>query len=77
MVRALGVTPPVIARRGQVHGSGLGVHRRVVERGLCWLHGFRHLGIRWERRDDIHDAFLQLVICLIPHRRVRALRQDL
>jgi transposase len=72
MVRSLGITP-VIARRGQVHGSGLGVHRWVVERGLSWLHGFRHLRNRWERRDDIHDAFLQLAVCLILHRRVRAL----
>ncbi|MEV7864012.1 IS5 family transposase [Streptomyces hirsutus] len=76
MVRTLGITP-VIARRGQAHGSGLGVHRWVVERGLSWLHGFRHLRIRWERRDDIHDAFLQLAACLILYRRVRALCWDL
>ena len=70
MVRTLGITP-VIARRRQAHGSGLGAHRRVVERGLSWLHNFRHLRIRWERRDDIHDAFLQLAVCLILYRRVR------
>ncbi|MET8221314.1 IS5 family transposase [Streptomyces hirsutus] len=72
VVRTLSITP-VIARRGQSHGSGLGVHRWVVERGLSWLHGFRHLRIRWERRDDIHDGFLQLAVCLILYRRVRAL----
>ena len=33
-VRALGITP-VIARRGVEHGSGLGVHRWVVEQSLC------------------------------------------
>lgn len=71
-VRTLGITP-VIARRGQPHGSGLGVHRWVVERSLSWLHGFRHLRARWERRDDIHDAFLQLAVCLILYRRVQAL----
>ncbi|WP_165396233.1 IS5 family transposase [Streptomyces sp. F001] len=73
LVRALGITPH-IARRGQPHGSGLGVHRWVAERALAWLHGFRHLRIRWERRDDIHDGFLQLATCIILYRRVRALR---
>ncbi|MGW0626990.1 transposase, partial [Streptomyces sp. NPDC002758] len=71
-VRALGVTP-VIARRGRPHGSQLGVHRWVVERTLAWLHGFRHLRIRWEHRDDIHDGFLQLAVCLILYRRACAL----
>ncbi|MDG5807610.1 IS5 family transposase [Streptomyces ossamyceticus] len=47
---------PVIAERGQTHGSGLGVFRWVVERTIAWLHGFRRLRIRWERRDDIHEA---------------------
>ncbi|QEV16581.1 transposase [Streptomyces alboniger] len=47
---------PVIAERGQPHGSGLGIFRYVVERTIVWLHGFRHLRIRWERRDDTHEA---------------------
>lgn len=72
-VRTLGITP-VIARRGQAHGSGLGVHRWVVERTVSWLHGFRHLRTRWERRDNIHDSFLQLATCLILYRRTQALR---
>ncbi|MFD8480537.1 IS5 family transposase [Kitasatospora sp. NPDC059673] len=44
---------PVIARRGVPHGSRLGVHRWVVEHTIAWLHGFRRLRIRRERRDDI------------------------
>ena len=36
-VRALQITP-VIARRGTEHGSGLGVHRWVVEGTLALLH---------------------------------------
>ena len=32
----------------------------VGERTIAWLHGFRRLRIRWERRDDIHEAFLGL-----------------
>ncbi len=57
-VRQCGIRP-VIAERGQPHGTGLGVFRYVVERTIAWLHGFRRLHIRWERRDDIHEAFLR------------------
>ncbi|WP_417194163.1 IS5 family transposase [Streptomyces stelliscabiei] len=64
---------PVIARRGEEHGSGLGIFRYVVERTIAWLHGFRRLRIRWERRDDIHEAFLGLATCLITHRHVQRL----
>ncbi|MGA5737379.1 IS5 family transposase [Streptomyces pseudogriseolus] len=64
---------PVIAERGQPHGSGLGIFRWVVERTISWLHGFRRLRIRWERRDDIHGAFLGLATCLITHRHVQRL----
>ncbi len=69
---AMGIKP-VIAQRGVPHGSGLGVHRWVVERTIAWLHGFRRLRIRWERRDDIHEAFLGLATCLITHRHVQRL----
>ncbi|MEV8248663.1 IS5 family transposase [Streptomyces rochei] len=64
---------PVIARRGEPHGTGLGIFRYVVERTIAWLHGFRRLRIRWERRDDLHEAFLGLAVCLITHRHVRRL----
>ncbi|MGK3945299.1 IS5 family transposase [Streptomyces caeruleatus] len=64
---------PVIAERGVEHGSGLGIFRWVVERTIAWLHGFRRLRIRWERRDDIHEAFLGLATCLITHRHVQRL----
>ncbi|MGW0891528.1 IS5 family transposase [Saccharopolyspora sp. NPDC002578] len=62
---------PVIARRGDEHGSGLGVVRWVIERSLGWLHWPRRLRIRWERRADIHDSLLQLTTCLIQHRRTQ------
>ncbi|MGA5799178.1 IS5 family transposase [Streptomyces cellulosae] len=64
---------PVIARRGVPHGSGLGTVRWVVERTNAWIHGFRRLRIRWNIRDDIHEAFLKLACCVITYRRVRAL----
>jgi len=56
---------PVLARRNAEHGSGLGNHRWVVERSLSWLHQFRRLRIRWERRADTHQAFLTLGCILI------------
>ncbi|MCX4410262.1 MULTISPECIES: IS5 family transposase [unclassified Streptomyces] len=71
-VRAVGITP-VIARRGTGHGSGLGVHRWVVEQSFALLHWFRRLRIRWEIRDDIHEAFLSLACSIICWRRLRNL----
>ncbi|SOE32900.1 transposase, IS5 family [Streptomyces sp. OK228] len=72
LLRARGIRP-VIARRGEPHGTGLGIFRYVVERTIVWLHGFRRLRTRWERRDDIHEAFLGLAVCLITHRHVQRL----
>lgn len=61
---AQGITP-ILARRRTPHGSGLGVHRWVVERTHAWLHRYRRLTVRYERRDDIHQAFLTLGCVLI------------
>lgn len=72
LVWALGVKP-VIARRGTKHGSGLGTQRWVVERAFAHLHWFRRLRIRWEIRDDIHEAFLTLGCALICWRRLAKL----
>src|ERR1044072_3010136 len=54
-----------------------GIFRYVVERTIAWPHGFRRLRIRWERRDDIHEAFLGLAISLITHRPPHRLFLDL
>jgi transposase len=70
-LRARGVTP-VIARRGTAHGSGLGKLRWVVERTIAWLHQFRRLRIRWERRPELHEAFLSLACALICWRQLTA-----
>jgi transposase len=66
-LRARGIIP-VLARRNTPHGSGLGRTRWVVERTLSWLHQFRRLRVRWERRADIHEAFLTLGCIVICHR---------
>jgi len=55
---------PRIARRGIESKQRLGRYRWVVERTFAWLHAFRRLRIRYERRDDIHLAFL-ILGCLI------------
>jgi transposase len=72
LLRAKGIGTR-IARRGQPHGSSLGTIRWVVERTIAWYHGFRRLRTRWERRDDIHEAFLGLATCIITYRRLTAL----
>jgi transposase len=56
---------PFIAKRYTGHGSGLGVYRWVVERTIAWLHQHRRLRVRYERRVDIHEAFLLLAAALI------------
>jgi len=56
---------PRIARRGIAHGSGLGRHRWVIERGFAWLHAFKRLRTRHEHRADIHLGLLQLACALI------------
>jgi len=63
-LRARGIMP-LIARRRTANGSGLGVTRWVIERTLSWLHQFRRLRVRYERRSDIHESFLTIGCCLI------------
>ena len=37
----------------------------IPERTFAWLNQYRRLRIRYERRKDIHDAFLKLGCALI------------
>ena len=60
-----------IARRNSEHGSGLGRYRWVVERTFAWLHQFKRLLVRYERRAEIHEAFLAIGCCLVCYRRLR------
>ena len=54
-----------IARRGVEPSERLGRYRWVVERTLSWLNRFRQLKVRYERRADVHQAFLGLGCALI------------
>jgi transposase len=56
---------PRLATRCSEHGSGLGRWRWVVERTFAWLNQFRRLRVRYEKRADIHEAFLSLGCALI------------
>jgi transposase len=58
-LRKRGITPR-IARRGIETSEKLGRHRWVVERTLAWLNNYRRLTIRYERKLEIHKAFLHL-----------------
>jgi transposase len=62
---------PEIANRYHGHGSGLGRVRWVVERTFAWLHHFKRLLVRYDRRHEIHEAFLALACCLVCFRRLQ------
>lgn len=61
---------PLIAKRNTEHGSGLGQYRYVVEAAFDWLFNQRRLRVRYEKRDDIHQAFLIIGCFLICWRRI-------
>ena len=69
-LRRRGITPE-IARRKREHGSGLGRYRWVIERTFAWLHQFKRLLVRFDRRADIHEAFLALGCCIVCYRRLK------
>lgn len=61
-----------IARRNTEHGSGLGIFRYVVEQALALFHQFRRLRTRFDRRHDIHEAFMSLGCSMICWRRLHS-----
>jgi transposase len=69
-LRQRGIAPE-IARRKAAHGSGLGRYRWVVERTFAWLHKYKRLLVRYDRRAEIHQAFLALGCCLICFKRLQ------
>jgi transposase len=56
---------PRLARKGIESKERLGRYRWVVERTMAWLHSFRRLAVRYERRADIPEGFLRLAVALI------------
>ena len=62
-----------IARRGVDSSQRLGRHRWVVERTHAWLARLRRLTVRYERREDIHLAFVTLGCALVCMNQIRRL----
>ena len=56
---------PVIAKRDTPHGSGLGKTRRVVERTIGWIRGFRRLRVRFDRTEAIYNAWNSIAASFI------------
>lgn len=69
-LRQRGITP-LIAKRNTDHGSGLGKYRYVVEACFDWIFNWRRLRVRYEKRDDIHEAFLVIACCMICWKRIQ------
>jgi transposase len=69
-LRNRGITPRIVKRHAE-HGSGLSRFRYVVEAAFDWLFNQRRLRVRYEKRDDIHSAFLIIGCFLICWRRIR------
>jgi transposase len=62
--------PTQIARKRTAHGSGLGIFRYVVEQTIALMHQFRHLKVRYDKRDDIHETFMTIAEAFICWRRL-------
>ncbi|WP_405958964.1 IS5 family transposase [Streptomyces sp. NBC_00868] len=56
---------PVISRRGAPNIKGMGKLRYVVEQTFALPQQFKRLAVRWERRTELHDAFVSLACSLI------------
>lgn len=67
---------PQIGKRRTMHGSHLGVTRWLVERTFAWLHQFRRLRVRYERRADMYEGFLRLGCAIICWRTLRNALHD-
>jgi len=61
----------VVKRSDQSKGFQLLAKRWIVERTFAWLNQFRRLRVRYEKRSDIHGAFLSLGCALICWRFLR------
>lgn len=62
-------------KAGQVHGSGLGKRRYVVERTMAWLDNDRRLRVCYERTWSSWQGLHELSACLFCARRLDTTRQ--
>ncbi len=67
-----GIRLEVVRKPEEQRGFVVLPRRWVVERTIAWLHQHRRLRVRYERRADIHEAFLYLGASLICFRQLQA-----
>ncbi len=60
-----------IPKRGTLQDSSLGATRWPIERTISWLKQFRRLRIRWDRLEDVHQAFHDIANSLIAWRHLK------
>ncbi|GGR53894.1 hypothetical protein GCM10010282_53700 [Streptomyces roseolus] len=59
-----------IARKGIESSERLGRRRRVIERTMSWLTGYRRLNHRYERHPRNYLAFLGLAAAICCYKRL-------
>lgn len=64
-----------LGKAGQVHGSGLGKKRYVVERCLAWVSNFRRLKLCYERTWHSAQGFHELAAAVVCARRLEKIRE--
>ncbi len=75
-LRCLGIKPCIPERRGKKPRPGRKAqvsnfcHRWVVERTFAWLHNFRRLVIRYERKAYVYFGFVLLAFVVLLTNRI-------
>jgi transposase len=72
-LRERGIDPRIVRRRRPGEGRAPDPQvpeRWTIERTNAWLHNFRRIATRWERRSELYVSFVQLACSLIICRRL-------
>lgn len=72
-VRERGIEARIVRRRRPHQGRARDPQvpqRWTIERTNAWLHNYRRVATRWERRPELYLAFVQLACALIICRRL-------
>jgi transposase len=56
---------------GRLHELLLAELRAAGERAFAWLHHYKRLLVRYDRRHEMHEAFLALACCLVCFTRLQ------
>ncbi len=72
-LRERGIDPRIVRRRRPGEGRARDPQvpeRWTIERSNAWLHNYRRITTRWERRSALYLSFVQLACSLIICRRL-------